>query len=200
MLYNGTLVGDQFFLEMAVRNLNYNFTKPLIYSRNKESGYCVSGQTIKEANVRLRAHPPTSKYVLINLGSVDIANGRCLMDITMDMVDLVRTCYDNKILPVLTTLVPLFNYGYDHYKETTLQFNNYIRSHCFGPFIELHNHFKNNNNINLNYLYRPLPQKINGCYKSFVIWSRLGSEMVLKQIKQQIPNVMKGREENFIII
>ena len=200
MLYNGTLVGDQFFLEMAIRSLNYKYTKPMMYSRNKESGYCVSGQTIQEATKRLRANPPLSKYVLINLGSVDIANGRLLLDITMDMTDFVRTCYKLNILPVLTTLVPLVNYGYENYKQTLSAFNNYIRLGYFCPFIELHDHFINKKSFNLEHLYRPLPQKINGSTRSFVIWSRFGSEMVLKQITQQIPQAMNGYENNFIII
>ncbi|CAO1307274.1 unnamed protein product [Diamesa serratosioi] len=200
MLYNGTLVGDQFFLQMAVHSLGYNYTKPLVYSRNKECGYCVSGQTIQEATERIKANPPTSKYVFINLGSVDIANGRLLMDITMDMAELVRACIFLDILPVLTTLPPLANYGYDQRKTTLLGFNNYIRSNYFGPYIELSCHFINHKNYHLKHLYRHDPQKINGSNRAFVMWSRFGSEMVLKQIKQQLPQAMSGYENNFIII
>lgn len=200
MLYNGTLVGDQFFLHIAVNSLNYKYTKPLFYSRNKESGYCVSGQTIQEATERLRSNPPASKYVLINLGSVDIANGRALIDITMDMIELVRTCHELNILPVFTTLPPLVNYGYDERKKRLLELNNYIRLRYFGPYIELEEHFINNENYTLEHLYRLMPQKINGSSKAFVIWSRYGCDMVLRQIKQQLPQSMYGYENNFIII
>ncbi|CAO1350563.1 unnamed protein product [Diamesa tonsa] len=199
-LYNGTLVGDQFFLQIAVHNLKFNYTKPYTYSRNKESGYCVSGQTIQEATAKLRAHPPVSKYAMINLGSVDIANGRELIEITMDMIDLVRTCHDINILPVFTTLPPLVNYGFDDRKERLLEFNNYIRLGYFGPYIELEEHFINRENNTLKHLYRPLPQKINGSSRAFVLWSRFGGEMVLRQIKQQLPQSMLGFENNFIVI
>lgn len=200
MLYNGTLVGDQFFLHIAVNSLKYKYTKPLFYSQNKESGYCVSGQTIKQATERLRAFPPASKYIFVNLGSVDIANGRLLMEITMDMVDLVKTCHEINVLPVLTTLPPLVNYGFADRKITLMQFNNYIRLQYFGPYIELEENFMNNENNILQHLYRLEPQRIKGSSKSFVIWSRFGCDMVLKQIKQQLPQAMLGYENNFIII
>ena len=199
MLYNGTLVGDQFFLQLAIHNLNYNYTKSTTYSRNKESGYCVSGQTIQEATDSLRANPPPTKYILINLGAVDIANGRLLIDITMDMLDLIRTCHDINVLPVFTTLPPLVNYGYDHRKETLHHLNNYIRLGYFGPYIELEEHFINSDNNTLKHMYRLIPQKVNGTCKAFVIWSRIGCEMVLRQIKQQLPQAMLGFENNFIV-
>ncbi len=71
----------------------------------------MSGQNIRKA-VNLVSHninKINQNGAIINLGSVDLLQGRELVDMAQDMYQLCAMLCDNGIFPVLTTIPPLAN-------------------------------------------------------------------------------------------
>lgn len=80
-------------------------------SRIKQIDRCISGQSISRAKKSiLRIINGIHHYgVIINLGSVDLVQGRELIDMMKDMHELCDVLVKNQIFPILTTLPPLAN-------------------------------------------------------------------------------------------
>ncbi|XP_059621648.1 uncharacterized protein LOC132265143 isoform X2 [Phlebotomus argentipes] len=102
-----TLIGDDFFLEMARLEMGFG-RKP--GHRIHQSGMCVSGQTIQAAFDRMLYSP--DKRVILNLGTVDLLHGRDALDIINDYNRLLRMLKNKGIEVIITTLPPIVNHSY----------------------------------------------------------------------------------------
>lgn len=82
----------------------------------RQAGQCISGQTLRKAAKNI---PRAIKYirneVIINLGSVDLVQGRELIDMINDTFQLYSILHNKNIFPIFTTIPPLANHM--HYKE-----------------------------------------------------------------------------------
>lgn len=73
-LYNFALMGDQNFLNYALFDLKFEQDRD---ARLRQSGMCVSGMKIREAFKKVEAlNKGSFSKVIVNLGTVDIAEGR----------------------------------------------------------------------------------------------------------------------------
>lgn len=108
--YDYHLIGDDFFLELALGDLNATQTDKSII---RKSGLCVSGQTIKDVVKRLSyCTSVTTKKVIINIGSVDLLHGADIIDMKFDFKRLHSMCRAQGFETVITTLAPLANVGH----------------------------------------------------------------------------------------
>lgn len=108
--YDYHLIGDDFFLELALCDLN---SAQVEKSMIRKSGLCVSGQTIKDAVKRLsHCTSITTKKVIINIGSVDLLHGADIIDMKFDFNRLYTLCRTQGLETVITTLAPLANIGH----------------------------------------------------------------------------------------
>lgn len=107
--YDYHLIGDDFFLELALCDLHSTQDKSTI----RKSGLCVSGQTIKDVAKRLaHCNAVTTKKVIINVGSVDLLHGADIIDMKFDFKRLHTVCRAQGFEAVITTLAPLANVGH----------------------------------------------------------------------------------------
>lgn len=179
------LIGDDNFLNLAVFDLNYR-TKA--YAPNRESGHCVSGLRISDATERLYELDESVKYVIVNVGSVDIAEGRQLIHLIDDMVKLLVTCNCIGITPILTTLAPLPNYLLGNKKEILNGFNLFIRSNLSMRVAVIDLNLcmlRSNASVDVNF-YQSGPRYVRGSKKSFVLWNKLGRTRILNMLLKNL--------------
>lgn len=79
----------------------------------------MSGQSIRRATKTISRVIDRTPYdgVVINLGSVDLLQGRELIDMMKDMYQLYEMLSTKNIFPILTTLPPLANQMHNHELE-----------------------------------------------------------------------------------
>lgn len=94
-----------------------------------QSGLCVSGQTIGAAIKRVIGLQDNGRSIILNIGSVNIMQGRQLIQIEHEYRELLTIMLKKGIKPILTTLAPLANYTHDiEMKRTLERFNKFIKS------------------------------------------------------------------------
>lgn len=104
----------------------------------QRSGFCVSGQRIRDATDRLKQFPNTDNMkIIVNLGTVDILHGRFITDMCQDYINLVKLCAHRGIEVIITTLAPIGNRL--HVKDDVKKLND------FNTF--LYNKFRNTHQI-----------------------------------------------------
>lgn len=181
--FNCTLIGDNFFLNLAMIDMGFRFQRR---DRLFHSGHCVSGLTIAEAtrNIERIAH---NKIVLLNVGSIDIVHGKELVELIFAMMRLFRTCHMNNITPVITTLAPLANYQLGNRVAVMRGFNDFLLKNPFNfPVVELHKNFlTNDGSMDIN-CYQQAPRHVSGMKKPLVFWSRMGHLRVMRTLKQEL--------------
>lgn len=139
------LLGDDFLLYMARMELRCKFKKSklninfintshftnislFLDQRILQSGLCVSGQTIGASIKRIRDLSDNRRSIILNIGSVDIMQGRQLIQIEHDFRELLLTMLKKGIRPILTTLAPLANYSHNHdIKRVLGRLNDFIK-------------------------------------------------------------------------
>lgn len=68
------------------------------------------------------------RSVILNIGSVDIMQGRQLIQIEHEFRELILTMQNKGINPILTTLAPLANYSHKNDVKRLLErFNEFIK-------------------------------------------------------------------------
>lgn len=81
------------------------------FSADKRTMFCESGQTIRKVhqkiNDRQYLFTSSSKYVIVNLGALDILIGRNITDIKADYARLIVTMRQIGLIPIITTLPPI---------------------------------------------------------------------------------------------
>lgn len=124
-LYNYQLIGDDFFLTVATMELHSSFNNK---HRICQSGYCISGQTIRDVTHRVLNWPHLSNNVIVNIGSVDILHGHNLFEMIADFRDMMCAFGQRGIHPIVTTLPPLANMTHiPDVVMTVAKFNEYLR-------------------------------------------------------------------------
>lgn len=182
-LNNFQLFGDDFFLWMSVHELK---SRLLPGHRVLQTGFCISGQFIKDATRRVYTSPYIDTNVIINLGSVDILHGHEYLDIVSDFNELINAFKKRGIIPVVTTLPPLANLGHSHeMKHTLSMFNNYLRN-SQEYVIDLHECLVNRNNKIMYECYQLEARYVTGSCQPHVLWNKLGRQRILKYIKKNI--------------
>lgn len=181
--YKFVLVGDNFFLNLAVKSMNYR----MIFRENiLQSGYCVSGQTIDRANETIkRMHP--NQLILLNIGAVDIMNGRELIELVISMMRLLKTCRSNGITPVLATLPAIANHRINSRAFVTTEFNKFLMKNPFDfPVIDLHEAFIKSDGMMDPNCYEEVPRYVSGFKKPLVLWSKMGRQRAMTFLKEKI--------------
>lgn len=72
------------------------------------------------------------------MGSIDIMQGRDLVDMRIDYAQLVNLCVKRKIQPIITTLAPLANtthYQSRDMRDKLILFNNYLRDYYYPRYL-----------------------------------------------------------------
>jgi maternal effect protein oskar len=177
------LVGDNFFLNVAVTQLGFRVVK-----RNHvlQSGFCASGQTIAEATKNL-TKMDSNELILLNIGSTDIVQGRELIELIIDMIKLWNICLNRNIKPILTTIPPLANYRLGNRRSVTDGFNDFLLNnpHSF-PVIELHQTFYKKDGTVDYKCFQNVPRYASGLKKPIVFWSRLGRNRVIQNLTKEL--------------
>lgn len=192
-IFDVEMVGDDQFLNLAVFDLKYA-RDPL--KQRRQCGNCVSGLRIHEATKRIyqmkRKDDEAHKRIVVNIGSVDVAEGRLLIEMMSDMDHFLQVCVDMNVIPILTTLAPLPNY-YNQFKmQVLIDFNSYIQHHLskICPVIDLEKcMMMRNGTINLK-LYQPEQRFLSGSRKPFVMWNKIGRRQVLKMLKLNLGHAL----------
>ena len=151
-----------------------------------QSGFCVSGLTIAEATRNIEKIG-SNKIVLLNVGSVDIIQGKELVDLICDMFRLIKVCDNHRITPILTTILPVVNCRAGNRVSVTDGFNEFLMRNPFNfPVIELHKLFLDTNgNVDLR-CYQPSPRFVSGMRNPLVLWNCLGRQRVHKALTQEL--------------
>lgn len=151
-----------------------------------QSGFCVSGLTIAEATRNLEKIG-ANKIILLNVGSIDIVQGKELVDLICGMFRLMKICKMYNITPILTTLCPVANYRLGNRVNVTDGFNEFLMKNPFNfPVIELHKIFLNSNGTTNLHCYQPAPRFVSGMRKPLVLWNCMGRQRVLKTLTQEL--------------
>lgn len=177
------LVGDNFFLNLAVMDMGFRMVN---HDRILQSGLCVSGQTIAEAAKNIESIGP-NQIILLNVGSIDIVQGKELVDMIYGMFRLLRVCRENEITPILTTILPLANYRLGNRASVTNGFNEFLMKNPFNfPVIELHKTFMNDDGTISHAFYQQSTRFVSGLRKPVVFWNRMGRQRIMKTLTQEL--------------
>lgn len=181
--YKCTLVGDNFLLNLAVMEMGFRM---LNRDRILQSGYCVSGQTIAEARMQIEGMSP-NQVILLNVGSIDIVNGKELIDMIYAMMLLFRTCTIRQIKPIIMTLCPLANYRLGNRAVVTNGFNEFLVKNLFNfPVIEMHKAFFHSDGSLDPQCFQGSTRFVSGMRKPLVFWSRMGRQRIMKTLTQEL--------------
>lgn len=124
--------GNKLKLYSLILYYIYLSTNILVGKRNiSKSGFCISGQTIKDAAKLIEnSTSMVDDTIIINIGSVDLLHGHDLIDMKHDFIRLLNAFKARQIIPVITTLAPLANISHIPRQRKTWQlFNNFLQKH-----------------------------------------------------------------------
>lgn len=180
------LIGDENFLNMAVFDMKFE-KEPRM--RIRQSGGCVSGLRISDATHLIQEIEDDSvTRIIVNVGSVDVAEGRNLIDLIQDMRQFLNTCRILQIIPILTTLAPLPSHQLSNKRAVHDGFNKYIRNRLSleFPVIDLHKCLlRPDGSINFN-LYQAEPRFVSGSRKAFTVWNKPGRIRVYNMLVENL--------------
>lgn len=184
-MFSAVFIGDDNFLNLAVFDLKFQVTRE---RGRRRSGGCMSGLRIAEATHMVMNLPESVGHVIINVGSVDVAEGRPLIRMITDYLELIQACKEKSIKPILTTLAPVPNCLHDARRDRLLGLNQFIQ---FGldkayPVIDLYYEMlRHDGRINWN-LFQPAPRYIGGSKKAFVLWNQAGRQRMYKILEHDL--------------
>lgn len=154
------------------------------YERRRQSGYCVSGLRISEATERLVGFNSNVNQIIVNVGSVDVAENRPLIVMIKDMNDFLSVCKKKNIQPILTTLAPMVNSS-ERQKIVLRGFNRFIFNMQYSV-IDLYNCMMTfDDQINKN-LYQARARHVSGSKKTFFLWNKIGRERVTSMLVKHL--------------
>lgn len=201
-IYDFELVGDAQFLNIALFELDY----PKEPDQRRQCGNCVSGLRIREATQLIKDMKNRSdksvKRIVVNVGSVDIAEGRMLIEMIRDMEHFVNVCNETSVIPIITTLPPLPNYTIgraNSFKMENLNgFNHFIRVHLSKKcaVIDLHRSMLRNGSTD-NGLYQVKHRYLSGSRKPFLMWNKMGRKRILNMLRKNLGHALVY-QRNFV--
>lgn len=178
-LYRCELLADDNILNIAEFDLKYQRTPN---QRLRQSGHCVSGLTIANATRRVREMDSEHvNHVIVNVGSIDIVQGRQLIQMVNDFMSLISILQHKEINPIFTTLAPLPGNADGNKKETLNGFNHFLRETVSEGYsvIDLHKCMvKPDGTVDLN-LYQVEPRYMSGSRKTMTMWNKIGRNRIL---------------------
>ncbi|XP_046603057.1 maternal effect protein oskar-like [Neodiprion virginianus] len=199
-LVNGhQLIGDDFFLQLAIKNFGAQPWKPEARA-GIECGLCISGQTIDDCRRRLEKTQFLSGKITILLGAVDVFRGHSLEKMVRDMKNLLDVCRDRFNLTEVTlcTIPPLANYSVrcNLSKLSVLySFNNWIKLHSqYSPddsyihhynVIDVFSKFTDGNNRTLYDYFQIDARMVSGCRYPHVLWNAKGRRLAISMLEKQ---------------
>ncbi len=162
---NCVLLGDDFFLEIAIKNLKFGYRRK---NGVLGKGFCLSGMTIKKAAFKLsNCQLPRGTPLIVNVGSFDIINHHFYNEIVEDYLDLLKVCFGMGFQPIVTTLAPLANIRVDQMIILD-KFNHLIRQLPL-KCIDIEAAMRNEDGNCESFYYRAAPEKISGSKKTVVL-------------------------------
>lgn len=182
-LFDFDLLGDDFMLYLARMELKCRF-KP--GEKILQSGLCVSGQTISSAIKRICQQRRINSRMIINIGSVDILQGKPLIQIQHDFLELLSVLRERGVCPIVTTLAPLALYNHEKsIKDRLERFNVFIKQRA-PKVIDIWSCVVNERGQTLFDCYQDQPRKVTGSPESYLFWNKIGRQRVLKKIESEI--------------
>lgn len=199
--YHQQMIGDDFFLQLAIRELRANN----LWRRNEKaairSGLCISGQTIRKCIEELKNVNSISNRIVICLGAVDVYEHHSLEDMMEDLIELLTLCHTkfrlSKSAITLCTIPPLANVpliaNFDQI-STLYTFNNNIRwiidhkgydgcplgqggidNYGFIDFFEEFHRYDEDENKSINFdNFQIEARMVSGCPHPHVLWNKKG--------------------------
>lgn len=148
------LISDDFMLYLAKMELGCQFNPG---RKVYQSGLCISGQTISDATLRVSNVESLAPYVIINIGSVDIMNGKPLVRMESDAIRLTEAIRARNSIPIWTSLAPLGNYNHQpQIAEKVKKFNGFLeRTMHENYYIDISGRVKSSNGKILYDCYQP---------------------------------------------
>lgn len=184
-MFSAMLIGDDNFLNLAVFDLKFQEMRE---KGRRRSGGCMSSLRIAEATHMVMSLPKSVEHVIINVGSVDVAEGRSLIRMIRDYLELIQACEVRSIKPILTTLTPVPNCLHDARRDNLLGLNQFIQCGLDNdyPVIDLYDEMlRHDGQVNWN-LYQPAPRYIAGSKKPFVLWNSAGRQRMYKILEHDL--------------
>jgi OSK domain len=183
------LIGDDHFLNIAAFSLGFKTEK---IDRIRKCGHTVSGLKIREAIEQVEACED-GITVIINVGSVDIIEGKELIQMIKDFDKLMAACGEKFITPIVTTLPPLPNYKVNNRQKVLEGFNCFLRKErerYLFPLIDLNLCMTIKNGEGNLRFYQPEPRFISGSKRSLLMWNKIGRDRVLAMLKRNLGEVL----------
>lgn len=180
------LLGDDNFLNIAERDWNCKAKKT---SYDHRSGYCVSGLRLNEARDLVMKMDNNIKRVVINVGAVDIIEGRTIGQVINMYKELLQACKNKGIQAVATTLPPIANCLFDEKKKIAKYLNQFIRVNVSQkcPVIDLYQCMIQSNGGAYNeFYYQNMPRNVKGTKKPIVLWNKAGRNRIEKMLKTHL--------------
>lgn len=164
--------------------------KMLIDENRYKSGMCVSGQTIQEATAGLE-NLRGNQVIIVNIGSIDIINGKELVDVILEVMRFLKLCQKKSIVPILTTLPPLGMYGVGNYSDVLQHYNDFLRQNPFNfPVIDLNRAFYyDDGTLNDNCL-QGRARYMKGYQRPLVFWSKYGRQKLMNTLTRSLGHAM----------
>lgn len=125
--------------------------------------------------------------ILVNVGSVDIAEGKELIDMMADYFKLLQTCKLKNIKPILTTLVPMINgLHLGNRREVFLGFNEFLRKCTKTVVIDLYISLILPSGVSDRNLFQPVARRTSGTNRAFVLLNIAGRRAVYNSLKRNL--------------
>lgn len=154
--------------------------------KERRCGYCFSSLRLRDArDLVMQMDSNICKRVVINVGAVDIIEGRSLAEIIELYQDLLQACKTKQIQAVPTTLPPIANCLYDVKKKIAQGLNQFIRTHVSMkcPIIDLYQCMVNSSgDCCIENFYQKEPTYVKGVHKPIVLWNTKGRKRVAKML------------------
>ncbi|KAK0090054.1 hypothetical protein PV325_003867 [Microctonus aethiopoides] len=192
LCHGNQLIGDDFFLQLAIRNLK----RPIWRKQHLgplQCGLCISGLTVRGAIKKLQTVESLSNKVTIMLGAEDIYRGRSGDDIADDLEDLIkilqtRFSFSNNAINICT-IPPLANIGIYNYTNTIVNihaYNNAIRQLSIQKHCGLIDFFNNYTNPNYDVIYDYFQidaRMVSGSSHPYVLFNKRGRRLAVNLLK-----------------
>lgn len=132
-------------------------SKLFLYLENQVEriGLCISGQNMKSAyrTVSYSPYKFLTNYVILNIGTFDLLNGRSGEQMMTDIVRLLNALQKKNLQAILTTLAPLPDHLNGEIEDRRQSFNKFIREQF--DFIDIEKCFLTNEKRVLLECYQP---------------------------------------------
>lgn len=204
IVHRNQLVGDDFFLQLVIRNLGLPVWRQA-GDMALHCGLCISGQTIQDCINKLNTIECISNRIVIMLGAVDVYNGASFEDLVQDMTWLLKLLeYKfsfSRSAITICTIPPLANlslYGHSCKIRALYSFNTWIRhlaniegyglgnetkSYRVIDFFEV---FTDDTYTTLYDYFQLNARMVSGCKHPYVLWNKRGRQLAMETLKNEL--------------